>query len=179
MPTGCGTWPAAWEVDEANWPNKGEVDIVRTDQTYIVSANVNQFNTLSASHSWRARTTSSPTSRHCTPARTACNPPPAVTCPGTSQPSHTFFTPLRAGDVDRALMEQCPDFERLRCRGERKLRMRCPGLEAEQLRQVVQRRRRRVLRLRAHLFLHQGLVLGAERPHRPRRCCERRRSGQH
>ncbi|KAI0762600.1 2 beta-glucan [Fomes fomentarius] len=28
MPTGCGTWPAAWEVDEANWPNKGEVDIL-------------------------------------------------------------------------------------------------------------------------------------------------------
>ncbi|KAI0735577.1 2 beta-glucan [Earliella scabrosa] len=28
MPTGCGTWPAAWEVDEANWPNLGEVDIL-------------------------------------------------------------------------------------------------------------------------------------------------------
>ncbi|KAI0757393.1 2 beta-glucanase [Daedaleopsis nitida] len=28
MPQGCGTWPAAWEVDEANWPNQGEVDIL-------------------------------------------------------------------------------------------------------------------------------------------------------
>ncbi|KAI0341217.1 endo-beta-glucanase [Trametopsis cervina] len=28
MPQGCGTWPAAWETDESNWPNGGEVDIV-------------------------------------------------------------------------------------------------------------------------------------------------------
>lgn len=25
MPTGCGTWPAAWEVREDGWPNYGEV----------------------------------------------------------------------------------------------------------------------------------------------------------
>lgn len=30
MPQGCGTWPAAWETDEADWPNGGEVDIVRS-----------------------------------------------------------------------------------------------------------------------------------------------------
>ncbi|KAF9233225.1 glycoside hydrolase family 16 protein [Melanogaster broomeanus] len=28
MPQGCGTWPAIWESDEANWPLGGEVDIV-------------------------------------------------------------------------------------------------------------------------------------------------------
>jgi hypothetical protein len=27
MPTGCGTWPAVWEVG-ADWPTKGETDIV-------------------------------------------------------------------------------------------------------------------------------------------------------
>ena len=29
MPQGCATWPAAWETDGSNWPNGGEVDIVR------------------------------------------------------------------------------------------------------------------------------------------------------
>ncbi|KAJ7148542.1 glycoside hydrolase family 16 protein [Mycena crocata] len=28
MPQGCGTWPAVWETDEANWPRGGEVDIL-------------------------------------------------------------------------------------------------------------------------------------------------------
>jgi hypothetical protein len=28
MPEGCGTWPSAWEVDEANWPANGEIDII-------------------------------------------------------------------------------------------------------------------------------------------------------
>ncbi|KAF7968484.1 hypothetical protein HWV62_30473 [Athelia sp. TMB] len=28
MPEGCGTWPAIWEVNEANWPGAGEIDIV-------------------------------------------------------------------------------------------------------------------------------------------------------
>jgi len=28
MPQGCATWPAAWEVDEATWPNGGETDVV-------------------------------------------------------------------------------------------------------------------------------------------------------
>jgi beta-glucanase (GH16 family) len=32
MPQGCGTWPAAWETDEGDWPNGGEVDIVGDPQ---------------------------------------------------------------------------------------------------------------------------------------------------
>lgn len=28
MPEGCGTWPAAWETLESDWPNSGEVDVV-------------------------------------------------------------------------------------------------------------------------------------------------------
>lgn len=28
MPTGCGTWPAVWEANPANWPGAGEFDIV-------------------------------------------------------------------------------------------------------------------------------------------------------
>ncbi|KAJ7648657.1 hypothetical protein DFH06DRAFT_1332264 [Mycena polygramma] len=28
MPEGCGTWPAVWETNEANWPAGGEVDIL-------------------------------------------------------------------------------------------------------------------------------------------------------
>lgn len=28
MPQGCGTWPAAWETNEAIWPNGGEVDVL-------------------------------------------------------------------------------------------------------------------------------------------------------
>ncbi|KAJ6582244.1 hypothetical protein B0H19DRAFT_984373 [Mycena capillaripes] len=28
MPQGCGTWPAIWETNEANWPAGGEVDIL-------------------------------------------------------------------------------------------------------------------------------------------------------
>jgi hypothetical protein len=28
MPEGCGTWPAFWLTDEANWPVNGEIDIV-------------------------------------------------------------------------------------------------------------------------------------------------------
>lgn len=29
MPQGCGTWPAFWETSVNDWPNLGEVDIVR------------------------------------------------------------------------------------------------------------------------------------------------------
>ncbi|KIK89907.1 glycoside hydrolase family 16 protein [Paxillus rubicundulus Ve08.2h10] len=28
MPQGCGTWPAVWETNESNWPQRGEVDIL-------------------------------------------------------------------------------------------------------------------------------------------------------
>jgi len=28
MPAGCGTWPAFWLTDEANWPVNGEIDIL-------------------------------------------------------------------------------------------------------------------------------------------------------
>jgi len=28
MPAGCGTWPAFWLTDEANWPVNGEIDIM-------------------------------------------------------------------------------------------------------------------------------------------------------
>lgn len=28
MPAGCGTWPAFWLSDEANWPQNGEIDIL-------------------------------------------------------------------------------------------------------------------------------------------------------
>ncbi|KAI0072358.1 putative laminarinase [Panus rudis PR-1116 ss-1] len=33
MPQGCATWPAAWETNESNWPNGGEVDIGVNDQS--------------------------------------------------------------------------------------------------------------------------------------------------
>ena len=38
MPQGCGTWPAAWEVNEENWPGQGEVDIVRAACLILVAA---------------------------------------------------------------------------------------------------------------------------------------------
>jgi hypothetical protein len=28
MPAGCGTWPAFWLTDEANWPINGEIDLI-------------------------------------------------------------------------------------------------------------------------------------------------------
>jgi len=29
-PYGCGTWPAIWLVDQANWPRHGEIDIIES-----------------------------------------------------------------------------------------------------------------------------------------------------
>ncbi|KAF9817473.1 hypothetical protein IEO21_03430 [Rhodonia placenta] len=35
MPQGCATWPAAWETDDTDWPDAGEVDVIEgvNDQT--------------------------------------------------------------------------------------------------------------------------------------------------
>jgi hypothetical protein len=30
MPAGCGTWPAFWLTDEANWPVNGKQFVFRT-----------------------------------------------------------------------------------------------------------------------------------------------------
>ena len=46
MPSGCGTWPAFWMSDEANWPVNGEIDVslslvslfIQVVQSYIFSS---------------------------------------------------------------------------------------------------------------------------------------------
>ena len=43
MPQGCGTWPAAWETDEGDWPNGGEVDIVSTARAVSRTQNLNMI----------------------------------------------------------------------------------------------------------------------------------------
>ena len=37
VPTGCGSWPAVWLVDEEDWPKNGEVDIVEAINTQSVA----------------------------------------------------------------------------------------------------------------------------------------------
>lgn len=37
MPAGCGSWPAFWLTDEANWPVNGEFDIVEGVNTQCVA----------------------------------------------------------------------------------------------------------------------------------------------
>ncbi|TVY85146.1 putative glycosidase [Lachnellula suecica] len=40
-PIGCATWPALWTVDETNWPDGGEIDIM--EAVNVVSSTTNQM----------------------------------------------------------------------------------------------------------------------------------------
>ncbi|KAH8100225.1 putative laminarinase [Cristinia sonorae] len=65
MPEGCGTWPAAWETAEDNWPNFGEVDIVSVGVNNI-SPNAMTLHTSANCNMPASRDqTGSPTSNVC------------------------------------------------------------------------------------------------------------------
>jgi len=46
-PTGCGTWPALWLSDPANWPQNGEIDVM--EAVNVVAANTENQMTLHTS----------------------------------------------------------------------------------------------------------------------------------
>lgn len=94
-PSGCGTWPAIWSVQEENWPFGGEIDIMEqvSPRPTLLGREAEAASCVAhAAPAHRSTERADPTRQRCTPARTASCPPCAprrATRPPTTATSRT------------------------------------------------------------------------------------------